>query len=105
MTKTPLETSQDQCGASETGLAGCMEIRELRSGEDDAWDRFVSTAPAGTFFHLSSWKTIIEKVLRRRCHYLTASTGDRISGVFPITLVRSRLFGDCLVSSPLVVYG
>jgi FemAB-related protein (PEP-CTERM system-associated) len=28
-----------------------------------------------------------------------------ISGVFPISLIRNRLFGDCLVSSPLAVYG
>jgi FemAB-related protein (PEP-CTERM system-associated) len=28
-----------------------------------------------------------------------------IRGVFPISWVRSRIFGDCLVSSPLAVYG
>src|SRR5215472_4431145 len=98
MTSAPWTTLQETCGNS-------LEIRELRPGEENAWDRFVTASSEGTFFHLSGWKTVIENVLRRRCQYLTAFSGDVIKGVFPISLVRSRLFGDCLVSLPLTVYG
>src|SRR5690349_8919627 len=106
MTTARLDTVQEMCSSSvKAGRLGGLDIRDLQPGEDDAWDRFVTAAPEGTFFHLSGWKTIVEKVLRRRCHYLTARAGDAIRGVFPISLVRSRLFGNCLVSSPLAVYG
>jgi FemAB-related protein (PEP-CTERM system-associated) len=36
---------------------------------------------------------------------LVARRGRKIAGVFPIGLVRSRLFGDSMVSLPLAVYG
>jgi FemAB-related protein (PEP-CTERM system-associated) len=98
MTSAPLTTLPETRGNS-------LEIRELRPGEENAWDRFVTASPEGTFFHLSGWKTVIENVLRRRCQYLMACAGDAIKGVFPISLARSVLFGDCLVSLPLTVYG
>ena len=41
----------------------------------------------------------------RRTFCLTARDEGGIRGVFPISWVRSRLFGDCLVSTPLAVYG
>jgi len=105
MAKIPSATLQESCGSTATGPASRMEICDLRPGEEDAWDRFVSSSGSGTFFHLSGWKTIIEKVLRRRCHYLIARTDSGVSGVFPMSLARSRFFGDSLVSSPLAVYG
>ena len=37
--------------------------------------------------------------------YLAARRGGRITGVLPISRARSRIFGDCLVSLPLAVYG
>jgi FemAB-related protein (PEP-CTERM system-associated) len=36
---------------------------------------------------------------------LVARRGGRVSGVFPLHRVRSLIFGECLVSSPLAVYG
>src|SRR5262245_22607676 len=86
-------------------LASRLDIGELRPHEKEAWDRFVCSCPSGTFFHLSAWKTVVENVLRCRCYYLTARNEAGISGVFPISLVRNRIFGDCLVSLPLAVYG
>jgi FemAB-related protein (PEP-CTERM system-associated) len=84
---------------------GPVEIHALQPGGEDEWDRFVTSALSGTYFHLSGWKTVIESVLRRRCFYLLARRERNIVGVFPLTWVRSGLFGDCLVSSPLGVYG
>jgi FemAB-related protein (PEP-CTERM system-associated) len=82
-----------------------LEVCQLESGAEDAWDRFVMASPSGTLFHLSGWKTVVEKVLGRRTFCLTARDAYGIRGVFPISWVRSRIFGDCLVSSPLAVYG
>ncbi|HTR37121.1 MAG TPA: FemAB family XrtA/PEP-CTERM system-associated protein [Bryobacteraceae bacterium] len=81
------------------------EIRALQPGDEDEWDRFVLSSPHGTLFHLCGWKTLVEKTLRHKSFLLTARRGKRITGVFPISLVRNPLFGDCLVSLPLAVYG
>jgi FemAB-related protein (PEP-CTERM system-associated) len=48
---------------------------------------------------------VVEKSLGRRTFHLTARDETGIRGVFPISWVRSRIFGDCLVSTPLAVYG
>lgn len=89
--------------ASEPGRG--LIIRQLEPGEESDWDEFVRACPAGTFFHLSGWKAVIKEVLGHKSHYLVARDERGIRGVFPITHVRSPLFGNCLVSSPLGVYG
>jgi FemAB-related protein (PEP-CTERM system-associated) len=86
--------------------AARLEVCQLQPGGEDDWDRFVSASSAGTFFHLSGWKTVVEKSMGRRTFCLAArDESGIIRGVFPISWVRSRLFGDCLVSTPLAVYG
>ena len=82
-----------------------IEVRPLGSGEEDEWDRFVRSSASGTYFHLYGWKTVIESILDRPCINLIAMRDGRITGVFPISRIRSRMFGDCLVSLPLAVYG
>ena len=89
----------------ESKPAARVEVSQLPPGEEADWDRFVTASPSGTFFHLSGWQTVIERVLGRRTFRLVARDDRGIQGVFPITWVRSRFFGDCLVSSPLGVYG
>jgi FemAB-related protein (PEP-CTERM system-associated) len=84
--------------------AGRVEICDLE-GERDQWDRFVLASPSGTFCHLSGWSRVVEEVLGHRSFRLVARNEHGITGVFPINWVRSRLFGSCLVSSPLAVYG
>jgi FemAB-related protein (PEP-CTERM system-associated) len=86
-------------------LLQTVEISPLQPGQEYEWDRFVTTSHSGTFFHLSGWNVLVERALGHKCFYLTARRAGRISGVFPISWVRNRLFGSCLVSSPLAVYG
>src|SRR5436305_2081870 len=84
---------------------GQIEIHELRTGEEGEWNRFVLSSPSGTFFHLLEWRSVLQRVLGHQCFYLVACREGRVSGVFPIGWVRNRLFGDCMVSLPLTVYG
>lgn len=85
--------------------ANHIDISEIEKGEEAACDRFVRSSSSGTFFHLSGWRTVVESILGRRCYCLVARRGSEISGVFPIAWVRSRIFGDSMVSLPLAVYG
>jgi len=74
-----------------------------------AWDAFVAACPEATFFHRAGWKPVIEQAFGHRCHFLQASRddgdGERIVGVMPLGHLRSRLFGNALISTPFAVYG
>ena len=82
-----------------------IEVRELKPAERNEWDNFVMASPSGTFFHLYEWQTVVRSALGHRSFMLAARGPEGVRGVFPIALVRSRIFGDCLVSMPLAVYG
>jgi len=92
---------QSIAGVLDTGI----EVRFSHPGEADACDRFVQQSGAGTFFHLSAWRAVVREVLGHESFCLVASRNREITGVFPVCRVRNRLFGDCLVSLPLAVYG
>jgi FemAB-related protein (PEP-CTERM system-associated) len=81
------------------------DVAELELNRQDEWNRFVMSSPSGTIFHLCEWQTLVERVLGHRSFRLVARRGSEITGIFPISWIRSWWFGDCLVSSPLAVYG
>ena len=80
-------------------------VHELAAAQEDAWDRFVAAAPAGTFFHRSGWRSVIEAGFRQKAHYLFVEQDGAITGVLPLVHMRSRLFGNRLISAPFCVYG
>jgi len=82
-----------------------MKIREFRKGDEAAWDAYVASNPAATFFHLSGWREVLERATPHRAHYLLAESGTRITGVLPLAHVNSWLFGRALISTPFCVYG
>ena len=82
-----------------------VEVRQLQPGEENSWDEYVHAAESGSLFHLSTWARAVEREFGRRSYALVARRDREISGVLPLSLVSSRLFGNCLVSSPLAVYG
>lgn len=82
-----------------------IEICPLEAGEEREWDQFVTNSASGTFFHLTGWTNIVERVLGHAPVRLVARRDNKITGVFPISRIRNKIFGDCLVSLPLAVYG
>jgi FemAB-related protein (PEP-CTERM system-associated) len=82
-----------------------LAIRQLDPGQEAAWDRYVCAAPEATFFHLSGWKRVIEKAFGFQTFYLTAWRGDAVTGVLPLTHVKSALFGRKLVANAYAMYG
>src|SRR5882672_1344996 len=85
-----------------------LEVVPLASAnvQDRAqWDQFVQAHPDGTFFHLAGWQTVIERAFGHETQYLFARAGSTMLGVLPLARVRSRWFGDALVSTPFCVYG
>jgi FemAB-related protein (PEP-CTERM system-associated) len=87
------------------GSSLAVRVRPFRSDDAERWDDFVHACTAGTFFHLSPWKRVIERAFGHRTHYLLAERGGVVSGVLPLTHVRSSLFGSSLISNAFAVSG
>ncbi|HEY3181000.1 MAG TPA: FemAB family XrtA/PEP-CTERM system-associated protein [Casimicrobiaceae bacterium] len=86
-------------------VAGSVSVRRYETHEAEKWEAFVAQCRDATFFHRIGWRDLIEDVFGHRCHYLVAERDGRWSGVMPLAVIRSRLFGHALVSLPFAVYG
>lgn len=82
-----------------------MKIKALTDEKCAAWDDFVLAQPSSSFFHLSGWKTVIEKAFGFETHYMFAEDGGEICGLLPLACVKRPIFGTALISTPLCVYG
>jgi FemAB-related protein (PEP-CTERM system-associated) len=82
-----------------------VRIRALDAASAPAWDAFVHATPEATFFHLSPWAGVIEGAFGHSTHYAFAEQDGAVVGVLPLARMRTRLFGDALVSTPFCVYG
>jgi len=72
---------------------------------DLACDTFVKQMSESKMCHLPAWSVMIERTFRHKSFYLVARGGDVVQGVFPLTLVSSRLFGKGMISQPFSNYG
>lgn len=82
-----------------------LRILPLVPEVEVAWDDFVRSHPAGTFFHQTGWKRVIEKTYGYRPVYFYTERAGRITGIAPSFLVSNWLTGECLISLPFAVYG
>ncbi len=71
-----------------------------------AWDSFVQSAQYSTPYHQFKWKMVITKSFGHQCHYCGAiDRNEAWQGVLPLVHMRSKLFGNFLISVPFVNYG
>lgn len=80
-------------------------VRRLDADRVANWDAFVERCPDASFFHRAGWRDVIERAFGHDTYFLYAEIDGHIEGVLPLGHVRSRLFGNALVSSPFCVYG
>ena len=81
------------------------EIRELGDADAPRWDGFVAQCPEATFFHRAGWRRVIEDSFGKTCRFLFAERAGEIRGVLPLVHVKTRLFGDSLISTGFTVGG
>lgn len=80
-----------------------VTVEPLGEGGGAEWDAFVDGAPGATACHRSGWRQIVSGVMGHEARYLVAREPEgRLVGVLPLARVRSRLFGDYLVSLPFL---
>ena len=84
-----------------------IAVKRLSHGDNEIekrWDAFVFSCPSATFFHRAGWQRIIKKIFKHDTYFFYAELNGVIQGVLPLAHVRSRLFGNSLVSLPFAVY-
>src|SRR4029453_12758199 len=85
--------------------ASIMTVRLCMPVDEARWDAYVESHVHPRGYHLIAWRRIIEQSFGHPTHYLMAESGGRITGVLPAVRLRSPLFGDFLLSLPLLNYG
>lgn len=81
-------------------------MRLLTDDQRSAWDAFVAETPQASLYHLSGWKSVIERSFGHTTHYLMSLDGaQHVTGILPLVHLKSRLFGSFLVSLPYFNYG
>jgi FemAB-related protein (PEP-CTERM system-associated) len=82
-----------------------ITVKELEGSASESWDAYVHSAADATFFHRAGWKTVLERAFGHKTHFLYAEDAGKIIGVLPLAQIKSRLFGNSLISLPFCVYG
>ena len=80
-------------------------LRELTEQDCARWDSYVERTPAATFFHRAGWQRVIEDSFSHKTYYVYTERAGAITGVLPLVHMKSRLFGNALISIPFGVYG
>jgi len=73
---------------------------------ETAWDQFVENHPAATPYHTMNIRRSIEQTYGHITHYCWAlAEDDEVLGILPLVQLKSRLFGNFIVSMPYFNYG
>ncbi len=78
---------------------------EILNTPDPGCDAFVRQIPGAKISHLSAWGDAVAQATGLKNFYLVAIDNDKIRGVLPLTQVRSRLFGNRMISQAFSTYG
>ena len=82
-----------------------MEVKQLTNKDVERWNKFVFQHQDGTFFHRAEWKEVLERVYGHPMFFLFAEEEGDIKAILPLGQVKSRLFGNALISLPFYVHG
>jgi FemAB-related protein (PEP-CTERM system-associated) len=82
-----------------------MPLQKLTPAARTRWDAFVVAHPDGTFFHKSGWQRVLEQSFGHTTYYLYMEHDGIITGILPLTHVKSWLFGSALISTAFCVHG
>jgi FemAB-related protein (PEP-CTERM system-associated) len=86
------------------GATAEATLHKLNPADERAWDEFVVRTGA-TFFHQTGWKRVVEKTFGYQPCYRFAKRGEQITAIAPMFRVSNWVIGDCLISTPMAVYG
>ncbi len=82
-----------------------MEITLYSEADRSEWEAYVDRCPSCWHYHKIGWKEVIETAYGHQCRYLVARENGSITGILPMAVIKSRLFGHSLTSLPFLDYG
>ncbi len=86
-------------------MTGNITYRLALKSDSLAWDNYVDSHPKHTFAHRWGWWPILENSFGVKPRYIIAQRQDKIEGILPAVLMKSRLFGKYIISLPWLDYG
>jgi len=87
-----------------SGSTQVMDVAILES-RDALCDAYIRSRSDATICHTFAWSEMIVRAFGHRAFYLVAREGPQVRGVLPLIHVRSRLFGNLMVSGAFGNYG
>jgi len=78
---------------------------EAITAETSQINQYVMSTGEGKLCHLPKWGFMIAEVFGHKPLFLVAWEGGRICGVLPLMVVKSRLFGNRMISQAFSNYG
>jgi FemAB-related protein (PEP-CTERM system-associated) len=87
-----------------TAAARTDRDRGPRTGTvtDEVWDAYVAAHPHRSAYHYSGWPRLIARAFGHDVVLLAALDGEKVVGVLPLVVMRSRIFGRFVVSLPFL---
>tara|TARA_B100001939_G_scaffold346468_1_gene365305 strand:- start:502 stop:1536 length:1035 start_codon:yes stop_codon:yes gene_type:complete len=83
-----------------------MQVKYLSPEEDcSVWNAYVLAHPKGTAAHMAAWGRAVYKSMGHPLYFMYVEQGGRIRGLLPLVHVKSRLFGNALLSMAFSTYG
>ncbi len=83
-----------------------MQVKMLDISEDCAeWDDYVLKHSAATVYHMSAWGRAVSASMGHDCYYIYVEDNGEICGLVPLIHIKSRLFGNSLISVAFATNG
>jgi FemAB-related protein (PEP-CTERM system-associated) len=90
------------------GHAGRLQASPIAVHADPdpgRWNAYVTRHPEASAYHAYNWRDVISGAFGHETRYLTAEDATGVTGVLPLVIFRSRVFGRFAVSMPFLNYG
>ena len=82
------------------------DIHCIMNSKYDSINAYVENSETATVYHLTNWCELINRLFKHDTYYFYAKTEtNNIIGALPLVRIKSRLFGDYMISMPYFNYG
>lgn len=85
-----------------------LKCRLLNKEDFENWDKFLDSVTPNAFYSLYNsfdWSKVLIRSYGYDPYYLVVKRGNTMVGCFPLMLVKSKLFGNRLISIPFTDHG
>ena len=86
-------------------LRSDIKVSLAEDRDTKTWDDYLTARSDSFFCQTTAWREVVTSTYGHQPFYLMALEGTNLRGVLPIFLMKSRLFGRVLASSPFASAG